>query len=294
VSTEGISGDNKTMHGPDAYINDKNTYDNNNNEITISKLTPDTLVLGDSLRRQENIESSGGVTGEKNVPTAGGSIPVTNLEKPDYKNFGLVATQKSDKRSNESTKVEIIKVEHMDSGCSESMTGDRSHLFDVKKLKKGKEIVGFNDSRTIAEYSGTNIDGKDTLVVPGMPLERDLLSAWHYTRDGPIIFFDDGGYVVALNDEQRPVFEEFVRSLPVTMRLKLSNRTYVVDYRIGSKNDSDVVRGYIANVEPDLPELVVEDALDKWLEEGEDLTFGYSAVLLAEFPDVGARLEREK
>jgi len=115
----------------------------------------------------------------------------------------------------------------MDSGATTQMTGAPERLTEHRLLEREQEIRGYDNSTKISKITGLNQDGKPTLLVPGMPTDRDLLSAWYYAQDGCIVFFGDGGYVVAMTKEQQVEFESFIQSLDVSMRLKIENGTYI-------------------------------------------------------------------
>jgi hypothetical protein len=178
----------------------------------------------------------------------------------------------------------------MDSGATTQMTGAPERLTEHRLLEREQEIRGYDNSSKIAKITGMNQDGKPTLLVPGMPTDRDLLSAWYYAQDGCIVFFGDGGYVVAMTKEQQDEFESFIQTLDVSIRLKIENGTYIVDYRVGRGPDA---RGYIANVETST---VVESNVEEQLilVSDEDYSeIGGAAGLLAELPQAGVVMEMD-
>jgi len=283
---------------------------NNNNNLTND---PGTSVLGHGPKRRKTSKqtreepTADGFVAERVSATADGGDIYKESDinsESNYKKSGLDARKKVsfDMSGLSSLLKDIVsdiqpvnklvstRVEHMDSGCSQTMTGDESILVDVHSMKNTKEIVGFNNSNSVAVKSGLNQDGMDTLVVPGMPKDRDLLSAWQYTKEGVIVFFSHGGYVVKMTKEQQKNFEEFLMSCDISMWLKLKNRTFVVDYRLGSKNVSESERGYIAGIDNCVDEELVTDVLDQDGVGVDESYQGYLANLCAEFPEVGSRI----
>ena len=73
------------------------------------------------------------------------------------------------KSTNQTVKEYSHATEYMDSACSMCMSGNTGRIGKKKKLTSPRRIVGFNDSNTETTISGINADGKQGLLVPGMP-----------------------------------------------------------------------------------------------------------------------------
>ena len=100
-------------------------------------------------------------------------------------------TQKS-MTTNQTVKEYSPATEYMDSACSMCMSGNTGRIGKKKKLTSPRRIVGFNDTNSDTTIGGINADGKQVLLVPGMPEDRDLLCAAEYAKDGPIVLFETG------------------------------------------------------------------------------------------------------
>ena len=130
--------------------------------------------------------------------------------------------------------------EYIDSGCSDCMSGSSKRLRDLRLLTNAKSIIGFDNSSSTAETAGINRDNKSTLFVPGMPENRDLLSANKYAEDGAVVLLGDEGYIVNMNETEKNSFKEQLNNMTVTHVLKVKNRTYLIDYRVGQSAENIV------------------------------------------------------
>jgi Reverse transcriptase (RNA-dependent DNA polymerase) len=131
--------------------------------------------------------------------------------------------------------------EYIDSGCSDCMSGSSKRLRDLRLLTNAKSIIGFDNSSSTAETAGINRDNKSTLFVPGMPENRDLLSANKYAEDGAVVLLGDEGYIVNMNETEKKSFKDQLTNMTVTHVLKVKNRTYLIDYRVGQSGTENTV-----------------------------------------------------
>jgi hypothetical protein len=130
------------------------------------------------------------------------------------------------------------------------MSGSSKRLRDLRLLTNAKSIIGFDNSSSIADTAGTNKDNKTTLFVPGMPENRDLLSANKYAEDGAVVLLRDEGYIVNMNEIELSSFKEQINNMDVTHKLKIENRTYLIDYRLGECTSNETTSNNSTSTSP--------------------------------------------
>ena len=118
-----------------------------------------------------------------------------------------------------------------DSGASRCMSGDPARLRDPLPIPHRRvTITGFNSqSSSEPTMMGVNADGKQEYYVSDMPRHLTLLCANAYCQDGCAVLFAHDGLVLRMTADELSELKNFLISYPVTIHLRVRNRTYEVD-----------------------------------------------------------------